>query len=187
MLRFVRNNAAKKKNKGQSFVELALVLTVILFLLAAVVEFGNLLNQYINVVDAARYAARQASTDDLSDMTAFLTVIPDYVDKGLTPIKLNPAKDDIIISVYSIQSGGSIVRLVTSRKYSHATTKFTTSIIGARLDSTAPNTGVVVIEIFYGYPQILKLPIFTSVFPDPIPVYAYSIMPLTAAEPTPTP
>jgi hypothetical protein len=70
-------------------------------------------------------------------------------------------------------------------------THFSTSDLMSRLDTTAPPSGVLVVEIFYSYPQILKLPIFTnsdfSIIPDPIPVYAYTIMPISSAEPTPTP
>lgn len=53
------------------------------------------------------------------------------------------------------------------------------------LSSSAPNTGLVVVEIFYAYKQLLALPLFTAFIPDPIQVHAYSIMPLSAAEPTP--
>jgi hypothetical protein len=45
-------------------------------------------------------------------------------------------------------------------------------------------TGVVVVEIFYNYPQLLKLPVLTSIVPDPMPLYVYSIMPLSSAQPT---
>jgi hypothetical protein len=46
-----------------------------------------------------------------------------------------------------------------------------------------------VVEIFYNYPQLLKLPVLTSIVPDPIPLYLYSVMPISSAEPTlvPTP
>jgi hypothetical protein len=46
---------------------------------------------------------------------------------------------------------------------------------------------VLLVEIFYNYPQKLRLPVFTQLVPDPIPVYVYAIMPLPAAEPIPTP
>jgi hypothetical protein len=54
------------------------------------------------------------------------------------------------------------------------------------MNASAPNTGVVLVEIFYNYPQILKLPVLTTILPDPIPLYVYTIMPLSAAEPTQT-
>ena len=52
---------SRQKNKGQSLVELTLVLVILLSLLTGMVEFGNLLNQYITVTDAAREGARFAS------------------------------------------------------------------------------------------------------------------------------
>jgi hypothetical protein len=45
----------------------------------------------------------------------------------------------------------------------------------------APPSGVLLIELFYNYDQQLNLPLFNIV--NPIPVYAYAIMPLSAAEP----
>ena len=65
--------------------------------------------------------------------------------------------------------------------------------IRARLVSDAPNAGVLLVEIYYNYPQLLKLPVFSnssflgvrfSLIPDPIPVYVYTIMPISSAEPT---
>jgi hypothetical protein len=76
------------------------------------------------------------------------------------------------------------------------TSQFSSADILGRMDSVAPPTGVLVVEVFYGYPQVLKMPFFTgaelfgtqfSLIPDPIPVYVYTVMPLSAAEPTPTP
>lgn len=53
--------------------------------------------------------------------------------------------------------------------------------------SPAPSTGVLVVEIFYNYPQLLKLPVLTSVLADPVPLYVYTIMPISSAAPTATP
>jgi hypothetical protein len=64
---------------------------------------------------------------------------------------------------------------------------FSSSDIEARLNTGAPATGVLLVEIFYNYWQTLNLPIFSNVIPNPIPLYNYSVMPLSAAEPTPTP
>jgi hypothetical protein len=47
----------------------------------------------------------------------------------------------------------------------------------------APPTGVLLIEVFYNYPQTLNLPVFSNIIPNPIPVHAFAIMPLSAAEP----
>jgi hypothetical protein len=55
------------------------------------------------------------------------------------------------------------------------------------MDTSAPGSGVLLVEIYYNYPQMLKLPVFEQVIPDPIPVYTYTIMPIFSAEPTATP
>ena len=64
---------------------------------------------------------------------------------------------------------------------------FTTAQVMGLMDSMAPASGVLVVEIYYNYPQMLKLPVFEQVIPDPIPVFTYAVMPLSSAEPTPTP
>jgi Flp pilus assembly protein TadG len=47
--------------RGQAFVELALVLPVLLLLLLGVIQFGNVFRDYIALTDATRVGARQAS------------------------------------------------------------------------------------------------------------------------------
>ncbi len=133
----------------------------------------------------------------------------------MSPIVLNGNRgDDIVISVFTI-SGSSIVRWPLGYAYgwnlcenrldpvvqsetnifqianwNTCTPKrshFTDAQIQALMDASAPASGVLLVEAYYNYPQILKLPVFAQVIPDPIPVYTYSVMPLTSAEPTPTP
>lgn len=64
---------------------------------------------------------------------------------------------------------------------------FTDADILARMDPVAPASGVLLVEIFYNNLQILELPVFSQIIPNPILVYVYSVMPLSSAEPTPTP
>jgi hypothetical protein len=218
----------KNWKKGQSLIELTLVLTILLTLLTGMVEFGNLLNQYITVVDAAREGSRFASNDDpfirtavpiicengdvdFCDRANFYTNIDQIIEgsfdksgerakdaKGaLAPIVLDPAKgDDVIVSVFSMKDGVA-TRFPKDRGedgwsyYGYKglggqKSSFSTAELTSRLDPAAPDTGMVVVEIYYNYDQILKLWGFIGV-PDPIRVHAYSIMPLSAAEPTPLP
>jgi hypothetical protein len=51
------------------------------------------------------------------------------------------------------------------------------------LSGAAPNTGVLVVEIYYDYNQVLSLPWITAFVPDPIHIHTFAIMPLVAAEP----
>ena len=52
---------ARSAESGQSIVELALVLVVLLILLAGAVDFGNVFRHYIIITNAAREGARYAS------------------------------------------------------------------------------------------------------------------------------
>lgn len=193
----------KNYSRGQSFVELTLVLGMLLMLLAAVAEFGLLLNQYISLVEGSREAARFGSVGDPFDPTGsgitnldFYNKISDYIIGTNTtlgviePVHLKPAlNDDVVISVFGVR-GSTVVRFPNSNgwsKFSTQTSNFTNAEISARLDASAPNTGILLVEIFYHYEQILKLPFLTQFVGDPISVYTYSIMPLPLAEPTSTP
>jgi hypothetical protein len=199
----------KKSSKGQSFVELTLILIVLLTLLAGMVEFGNLLNQYINLVDGAREGARFGSNDDPFESghyevffsQIYETVQGKYDDHGvqlskgaINPILLSKENgDDIVVTVYSVTANAAagtkaLVKFVSAAgsRYNNHASSFTSAEILAKVDADAPSTGLLVVEIFYNYNQILKLFSITGI-PDPLLVHTYAIMPLSAAEPTPTP
>ena len=50
-----------KRNRGQSMVETALVLPIIILLLVAIIDFGLLFNNYIVLANATREASRKAA------------------------------------------------------------------------------------------------------------------------------
>jgi hypothetical protein len=64
---------------------------------------------------------------------------------------------------------------------------FTSADLQAMLDPSAPNTGVVLVEIFFNYDMILGLPWITAFIDNPVVLHAYTIMPNTFVEPTRTP
>jgi hypothetical protein len=204
-MKFLKGFRFRQARKGQSFIELALVLTLILLLLSGVIEFGALLNEYINVVDGAREGARWGAGGDdpfirttlpFQNNATYYTNIDQIIEGdtpgggALAPIALNPANhDDIVISVFSI-SGTQVERFPNGNywsKYHQQASTFSNAQIQTRLDGSAPDTGMVLVEIFYHYYQILAMPWFTAFVPDPITVHTYSMMPVSAAEPTPTP
>lgn len=191
-----------KREKGQSFVELSLVVIFLMIFVAGVIEFGFMLNQYLNLVDASREAVRYSSNFDPFLPTCPVPPTAACLDENffndtfrlteevLDPVVLDSSKgDDIVVSFLSV-ADGYYVRFPNDQgksRYLTQVSKLSNAEIQSRLDHTAPPTGVLIVEIFYHYDQVLKLPVFTAFVRDPMPVYAYAIMPLAAAEPLPTP
>lgn len=202
-----RRSRKNKGEKGQSFVELALVVVFLMIFVAGIVEFGFMLNNYLNLVDASREAVRYSSnfdpfvTDALGNRVVgadgnyvvdnnFFTETGRFTEEVLAPLVLKKeVGDDIVISFFSVDLGkGIFVRYpLNAGGYwsvlGEKGTKFSDADMKSRIDSSAPPTGVLLIEIYYNYPQVLKLPLFTAFVRDPMPVYVYAIMPLAAAEP----
>lgn len=217
-----------KRNRGQSFVELMLVALILAFMLAGVVEFGFMMNEYLHVMNAAREAARFASNsvaiaDDGSSIQEFYITTTIRALSVLCPTATNcPIEfvgnngDDVVISVFSI-SGSSVTRFPDADGWSlcanfgdqffyppyhqtpvpltdsdnwnactvHASNVSTDEVLAVR-NPSAPPSGIVLVEVFYNYPQTLGLPLFSD-FLNPVPLHLFSAMPLSSAEPTPTP
>ncbi len=67
-----------KKNKGQSLVEMAFILPIILLVVMGIVEFGRIFNTYLVLTNASREGARVASVGgtDTDVMNSILNVTP---------------------------------------------------------------------------------------------------------------
>jgi hypothetical protein len=103
---------------------------------------------------------------------------------------LNSATDDVVISVFSVGSagGGFVWRFPENGDYhwfNNQTTRLPTDEIESRLVSGAPDTGILLVEVFFNYHQVLALPWLAPFLPDPMMLHAYTIMPCSAAEPGP--
>jgi len=217
-----KNKNKLAKPKGQSFIELALVFMVLMLIFAGVVELGNLINVYLDVIDAGREAARNGNTYDffnIDESTVPPTVtVGDLVfneaakiawntmntncqgilqdrDVQLIPpacnmrIPFDPLNDDIVVSVISYD-GSSLTRFPDGNgwsRFNNAVSTVSNAEILTHLDGATPRTGMIMVEVFYSYHQLLGMPFFTTVIPDPIPVHTYSIMPYPLADPTPIP
>lgn len=195
------------KSKAQSLVEFAIALPVLFMLFSGVVEFGFALNYYLSILDATRESARYYSNYDPftrdsdgnitgDDITLFYEGAAGLALANLDPtvldpsyqgrrIILDPSIDDIIVTVYAKDSTGVVSYPVSGsfRAFSQQTSLFTTSEIESRFESGSPNAGVLVVEVHYNYNQVLALPWLTPFVPNPLPLRAYTIMPLIAAEP----
>lgn len=87
-----------KTEKGQSLVEFALVLPVLLLILFGIVDFGRILHVYLTLDHAGREAARVASIGEQSD-----TKIKDVAEAQGGSIQLD--RDKVLI-VPSETDGG---------------------------------------------------------------------------------
>ncbi|HDD54910.1 MAG TPA: pilus assembly protein [Chloroflexi bacterium] len=117
-----KRRRSEKKNSGQSFVELAIVLPLLLFLLVAFVEVGAIIYNYLSLLDVVREAARFAADRDPEVLNGDMSNYPVsaceddalhyYLDTACVvigtnfnqDITLNPATDDIAISIFTIDN-----------------------------------------------------------------------------------
>ncbi len=209
----------KRRKRGQGLVEFTIMAPILLVILSGLFEFGFLLNEYIDVLDGAREAARFAAdnnpfNDDYSDRLDYYLTVSDLAIQTSQPVELcidadpldglrcgDDAADivngDVVISVFGIAKPGPIVTRFPNppvastpgeySRFGNETSNFTSGDVAALVEATSPNTGVVIVEVTYYYDQKFSLPWITAFIPDPIIVETHTIMPVVAAEPTPTP
>jgi hypothetical protein len=203
-----------RKSTGQSLVEVAIAFPVLIILFSGVVEFGFILNYYLSLLDATRESARFWSGDDpfladgvTDDPDFYLqaaTTVRKLLDPSLTyadptdykgrRILLDPAIDDVIVSVYGA-SGSNAILWRDGGAYhlfptnGHATGNypsiFTPEIIENTRVSGAPDAGLLVVEVHYNYHHVLGLPWMQVFLSDPLHLRAYTIMPIRSGEPAP--
>lgn len=200
-LRWLRSNTTRKKSRGQSIVEFMVLLPLLVMMLSGLIEFGFMLNFYLDLIDGAREIARfGANLDPLEpddgimdcvNSTYFYRLLPCMADQVLSEqVVLNPATDDLVISAIAAAGGSVTLRLPDADGWSYKgnhVSKFTTADITGMLNAAAPATGMVMVEVYYDYHMVLGLPWITMFVPDTITLHAYSIMPNAYVEPTPTP
>jgi hypothetical protein len=102
-------------------------------------------------------------------------------------IVLNSASDDVVISVFSV-GPDYILRYPDAnsgeyRWFNNQPSRFSIDDIGDRLVEGAPDTGILLVEVFFDYHQVLALPWLAPFMPNPTMLHAYTVMPLPAAEP----
>ena len=201
-----------RKSRGQSLVEMAITLPVLLMLFSGMVEMGFMLNYYLSLQDATRYAAREYSNGNPFNTdpdTARNSSNWFYIDAAgavynqLAPIagtndtsvktQLNGATDDVIITVYSVE-GSSIVNIIPTpfgcskdssyHLYCNAKSAVSATDIQnatAGLSGSIPCQGILVVEVYEEYHQVLGLP-WMAPMGSPL-LHAETIMPLPAVQP----
>ncbi len=134
---------------------------------------------------------------------------------GLNPlVYLNPEIDDVVVEVFTVNGHTNVVEVNPTGGYwaysdhdsdtahnenwkkrcdgaaptTPVVLKYTEAYVESQLESDAPrNKGFVGVEFFYCYHQVLNLPIWNWFIPSPLRIHANTLMPLPAAQPTPTP
>lgn len=194
----------RARTRGQSLVETAFLLPILLILLSGLIEFGFMLNQYMTVLDAERNAARFAAdgsydhtdadpscatTRDFYRQTACLVV--QELTQEQPNITLDTTTDDIVVSAFAATSGGTVSARFPSANgwsyYGNHNSTLSDAALESKLDASANNDGYVLVEVFYTYHQILRLPWITPFVPDPVLLHIYTVMPLASVQPTATP
>jgi Flp pilus assembly protein TadG len=194
----------RARTRGQSLVETAFLLPILLILLSGLIEFGFMINQYMTVLDAERNAARFAvdGSYDHTDADPNCTTTRDFyrqtaclllqeLSQEQPAITLNTSTDDIVISAFAMTTGGSLSARFPSSSgwsyYGNHTSTVSDATLASKFDASANNDGYVLVEVFYTYHQILRLPWITPFVPDPVLLHIYTVMPLASVQPTPTP
>ncbi|MBN1264570.1 MAG: pilus assembly protein [Anaerolineales bacterium] len=103
---------------GQSFVEFAVLLPVLLILFSGLVETGFALNMYLDLVDTAREVARYTSDDNpfptdpaapnpkYSETFYFdAAELTNYTLNMAQQVELNPESDDLVVSIFQVKNG----------------------------------------------------------------------------------
>jgi len=212
--RLFRNTKIKR---AQSLVEYMIMLPVLLIMLSGLIEFGFMLNYYLDVIDAARETARFSANDDPiradSDGSP-LYPNPNFYARAYSlakeslksgsdgridwdpspapPFPCDPVNGDVVISAFAVLGNAVEDRFPIGAPAGQSmcgnySSKFTYAVGDPIYTTAAINSGLVVVEIYYEYNQILGLPWITAFVPDPITLYAYSFMPNINVEPTSTP
>ena len=104
-----------KNRKGQSLVETALVLPIILILLTGIIDFGLLFNNYLMVSNASREGARSAVTGSTNEqIRAAVNTVAASLDPDRLTITIFP---DLLVD----RSTGVAVAVTVKYNYSMVT------------------------------------------------------------------
>jgi len=196
----------RKLTRGQSLVEFSLMLPVLLIMLSGLVEFGFLLNTYLDVIDAAREAARFAANDDPTEdlpsdldptfwnrawgnsRVSLFTASDGRINWPTDAFDCTDVKGDIVVSAFGFVDNEISIRYPGENSGAsnceNYPTKWPDLDINNKMNSASiGNSGAVLVEIYYEYEWLLGLPWITAFMSDGIVLHAYTIMPNSNAEP----
>lgn len=189
-------NKERMRDRGQSLVEVALVLPIVLFLLIAMVEVGWAIHSYVTAATAAREATRfgARANFDQEEIAEVALVAMGSLDVELEGPDVNTT---VMVTFVDIDSSGSYT---ITTPYISGTLPVTSSIFTGDFDvaqiaadndafnwdpfhcapGVDPPCGtrndLVVVEVFYQHHQLLGLPLVSNTITDPINIYSRGAM-----------
>jgi hypothetical protein len=194
-----------KRSQGQSLVELALTLPILLIVLLGLVEVGFALRAYLVVTNVSREAARFASRGTYMPQDIFAQARSAF--GGQLPVRFVGESDpnsEVIITYffipavddpnkppgncgtcasYTITTTGSLTmpsKLDVQAQFQEL--RVQNAAYNEELGKSAKNSvpvdhNAAVIEIYYYHKQVLvDAPIISWIFPDTMPIYARTMM-----------
>ncbi|MBN1139000.1 MAG: pilus assembly protein [Anaerolineae bacterium] len=165
-----------KRDRGQSLVEVALVLPLLVVLLAGLVEVVFFARNYLALLEAtregARIGARGAANYDNGEIDTL--VRQDLSRQG---IDLATGLVDVIIVRADVGPGRVINSYTAVAMHGSGQPVYLSETkLLERLQAGDPQSRFVAVELYYNHQPVLRLPLVSAVFPDPMLTHTYSIM-----------
>jgi Flp pilus assembly protein TadG len=168
--------ASRHNERGQSLVEVALTLPLLVLLFVGLVEVAFFARTYLVLLEAtregARVGARGAANFDNSEILTLvqqdlsregLTVATGLKDVIIIRADVGPGKKINQYAVYSMLGSGRPAHLSQSE-------------LLARLVAGDPQTRLIGVEVYFDHKPALGFPLVSDLFPDPTVMHTYSIM-----------
>jgi hypothetical protein len=114
-----RIGTRSRRERGQSMVEMALTLPILLLIMAGTLEVGWYFNTYLTLVDATREAARYAAdgeialvdgTDTYADCNKdFYYQAACLLKQNMFGVSFHENEDDIVVSAVTVNTAGHVL------------------------------------------------------------------------------
>jgi hypothetical protein len=183
------DQAHRARQRGQSAVELALIAPFLLLLMLGTVEIGNALNSYVTLVNSAREGARLGARGNVFGSSQTLQVIEQHsgrlaLQTAGTVIYTVVTVDPAVTPVYQYTSTVLLSNGGTSRFTSGGVQtlqqQLTTTGVSAPYAGYLRKEKFVIVELIYDHHTIFGAERLWGMDHDAIPMYTYTIMPVSA-------
>jgi hypothetical protein len=168
---------------GQALLEFIVILPILLLLLVGMVETVALANDYLRLQAVVREGARfgsyrvvAANAEGAAQVREL--VLSQMAAKGM--VVADPANDILVIFADMAEGGGGRIQRV---QYPAASARCPSELTAdellarARAQSGPLDTSLVAVEVCWGHPQLLGLPLIGDLLPNPVPLQLQAVMP----------